>query len=71
MARSGRSSISCASTRSSTTTGDGLEFVYLLEWPDEATMLERLEKFMADEEWEEITRVTAAKYGRLVGDIED
>ena len=49
----------------------GPEFVYLLEWPDEATMRERWEKFMADEEWAEIKRVTAAKYGTLVGKIQD
>lgn len=49
----------------------GPEFVYLLEWPNEATMRERWEKFLADEEWAEIKRVTAEKYGRLVGDIEN
>jgi NIPSNAP len=47
------------------------EFVYLLEWPDQATMRDRWEKFMADEEWAEIKRVTGAKHGDLVGAIED
>jgi hypothetical protein len=47
------------------------EFVYLLEWPDEATMKDRWGKFLADEEWIEIKRVTGKKYGDLVGAIED
>jgi NIPSNAP len=50
---------------------EGTEFVYLLEWPDEATMKDCWEKFMADEEWAEIKRVSARKYGKLVGEIED
>jgi NIPSNAP len=50
---------------------EGTEFVYLLEWPDEATMKDRWEKFMADEEWAAIKRVTARQYGKLVGEIED
>lgn len=49
---------------------DRTEFVYLLEWPDEATLKDRWEKFMADEEWAEIKRVTGAKHGELVGEIE-
>jgi hypothetical protein len=49
----------------------GPEFAYLLEWPDEVTMRDRWEKFMADEEWAEIKRVTAAKHGQLVGEIQD
>jgi NIPSNAP len=47
------------------------EFVYLLEWPDEATMKDRWEKFMADEEWAEIKKVSGRRYGKLVGEIED
>ena len=31
--------------------GARTEFVYLLEWPDEATMKDRWAKFMADQEW--------------------
>jgi NIPSNAP len=50
---------------------DGPEFVYLLEWPDEATMKDRWAKFMADEEWAEIKRVTGAKHGKFVGEIEE
>ena len=46
------------------------EFVYLLQWPDEATMTERWAHFMADREWAEIKEKTAAEHGRLVGDIQ-
>ncbi len=51
--------------------GDKTEFVYLLEWPDEATMKAAWAAFMADDEWAEIKRVTAAEHGSLVGGIED
>ena len=47
------------------------EFVYLLEWPDEATKDAAWAAFMADKEWAEIKRVTASEHGRLVGGIED
>lgn len=53
------------------TTEERTEFVYLLEWPDEATMRKAWEGFMADEEWKEIKRVTGAEHGQLVGDIVD
>ena len=36
--------------------GARTEFVYLLEWPDEATMKDRWAKFMADKEWADIKR---------------
>lgn len=48
-----------------------LEFVYLLEWPDEATMKDRWAAFMADEEWAEIKRQTGKAHGRFVGGIQD
>ena len=48
-----------------------LEFVYLLEWPDEATMKSRWAAFMADEEWAEIKRQTGKVHGTLVGGIQD
>jgi hypothetical protein len=51
--------------------GARTEFVYLLEWPDEATMQDRWAKFMADKEWSAIKKETAAKYGNLVGEIQD
>lgn len=47
------------------------EFVYLLAWPDERTKNAAWAKFMADEEWKEIKRVTSAQHGALVGEIED
>lgn len=47
------------------------EFVYLLSWPDEQTMRDAWSRFMADEEWKEIKRVTSGQYGDLVGSIED
>jgi heme-degrading monooxygenase HmoA len=52
-------------------TDQRMEFVYLLTWPDEATMRNAWKKFMTDEEWKEIKRVTRAQYGDLVGEIED
>ncbi|WP_242112846.1 NIPSNAP family protein [Luteimonas aquatica] len=48
---------------------DRTEFVYLLEWPDKATMDDRWAKFMADQEWIGIKRETR-KYGALVGEIQ-
>jgi hypothetical protein len=51
--------------------GARTEFVYLLEWPDEATMKDRWAKFMADKEWSDIKKETGAKYGKLVGEIQD
>jgi hypothetical protein len=47
------------------------EFVYLLEWPDEATKTAQWAAFMADAEWSEIKRVTSAEHGVMVGAIED
>jgi hypothetical protein len=51
--------------------GARTEYVYLLEWPDEATMKDRWAKFMADQEWSDIKKQTGAKYGKLVGEIQD
>ena len=47
------------------------EFVYLLAWPDEASKNAAWTKFMADEAWKEIKRVTSVQHGDLVGSIED
>jgi len=52
-------------------TGERTEFVYLLTWPDLATKEEAWRRYLADPEWVEIKRVTKAKYGDLVGEIED
>ncbi len=49
----------------------GPEFVYILNWPDEATRVAAWEAFRADEEWQEIKRQTAAEHGDLVGDIQN
>lgn len=47
------------------------EFVYLLQWPDQATLTDRWARFMADPEWAAIKKRTAAEHGQLVGTIED
>ena len=43
----------------------------LLVWSSEDMMRSAWAKFMADEEWKEIKRVTSAQHGDLVGVIED
>jgi heme-degrading monooxygenase HmoA len=53
------------------TTAGRTEFVYLLAWPDETAKRAAWERFMADEEWKEIKRVTGAQHGALVGAIQD
>ena len=50
---------------------DRTEFVYLLAWSDDAAKDAAWAAFMADEEWQEIKRETAATHGDLVGEIED
>jgi hypothetical protein len=47
------------------------EFVYLLAWPDETAKKAAWAEFMADEEWNEIKRVTSVEHGKLIGAIED
>jgi heme-degrading monooxygenase HmoA len=47
------------------------EFVYLLEWKDEAARDAGWRSFMADPEWSAIKRTTAAADGTMVGAIED
>ncbi|MDY6948725.1 MAG: NIPSNAP family protein [Pseudomonadota bacterium] len=47
------------------------EFVYLLQWPDRATLTDRWARFMADQEWADIKKRSGARHGKLVGDIED
>ena len=54
-----------------TRTAHRTEFVYLLAWPDDATMRSAWAQFMGDEEWKDIKRVTSAEHGDLVGEIED
>jgi len=50
---------------------DRTEFVYVLRWPDEATMRERWARFMQDAEWSKIKDSSAAEHGRMVGAIEE
>jgi hypothetical protein len=54
-----------------TRTDGRTEFVYVLAWPDEAAKRAAWARFMADDEWKEIKRVTSAQHGDLVGAIED
>ena len=54
-----------------TTFSDRTEFVYLLEWPDEAAKTAAWSAFMTDAEWSEIKRITHAEHGLMVGKIED
>ena len=48
----------------------GPEFVYLLRWPEEATMTGRWAGFMADDEWSRIKAESAERHGQLVGRIQ-
>lgn len=50
---------------------DRTEFVYILEWPDAATMKDQWKKFMADKEWADIKKETGGKNGPMVGEIAD
>ena len=47
------------------------EFVYLLKWKDEETLKKSWNEFMSDQEWKDIKDQTHAKYGYMVGGIED
>lgn len=46
--------------------GDKLQFVYVLEWPDAATLDKQWKAFLADTEWIEIKKRSAAEQGQLV-----
>lgn len=48
-----------------------VEFVYLLDWPDAATMQAAWAAFMADAKWAAIKRETGARHGRFVDAIAD
>jgi heme-degrading monooxygenase HmoA len=54
-----------------TTTDERTEFVYLLEWLDAEAMTEGWRRLLADDEWAEIKRQTAAVHGPLVGEIDE
>jgi hypothetical protein len=47
------------------------EFVYILQWPDRATLTDRWARMMADQEWSDIKAATAKAHGKLVGEIQD
>src|SRR5262245_8473580 len=47
-------------------TGEKLQFVYVLDWPDRETMDNSWKAFLADAEWIAIKKRTAEKYGDLV-----
>lgn len=42
------------------------EFIYILQWPNEATMDKQWKAFMADAEWEDIKRESRAAHGEMV-----
>lgn len=46
--------------------GEKIELVYVLTWPDKATMDARWKAFLADQEWIDIKRRSAAESGQLV-----
>jgi hypothetical protein len=46
--------------------GPRLQFVYILAWPDQATMDDRWKSFLADQEWIDIKKRSAAEHGELV-----
>ncbi len=48
-----------------------IEFIYLLEWPDEEAMRAGWAALRSDQEWTEIKRVTATEHGDLVGEIDE
>lgn len=50
---------------------NGPEFVYLLEWPDEAAMKAGWAAFMADREWSDIKAATRERHGAIMGGIKD
>lgn len=48
-----------------------LEFIYLLEWKDEATMKSSWNNFMSDKEWKDIKAETGKVHGTFVNNIEE
>jgi hypothetical protein len=47
------------------------EFVYLLRWPSDEVRTKAWKAFLSDPDWVAIKKVTAAKYGDLVEDVQD
>ncbi|MDZ8264650.1 hypothetical protein [Nostoc sp. ChiQUE01b] len=51
--------------------GEKVEFIYLLAWPDKSTMDLRWREFLRDKEWIDIKKRTAAESGELVREAND
>ncbi|HYF62623.1 MAG TPA: NIPSNAP family protein [Herpetosiphonaceae bacterium] len=51
--------------------GERTEFVYIIEWPDQAAMDAAWAAFGTNEEWKAIKRASNAEHGDLVGAIVD
>ncbi len=49
----------------------GPRFVRVPDWPDMETKEREWNRFLADEEWKEIKRITSAEHGDLVGEVQD
>lgn len=47
-------------------TGEKLQFIYVLDWPDRATMDGAWKSFLADPEWIDIKKRSAERHGQLV-----
>ena len=47
-------------------TGEKLQLVYVLDWPDRATMEAAWKAFLADAEWIDIKKRSSAEHGQLV-----
>jgi hypothetical protein len=47
-------------------TGEKLQFIYVLDWPDRATMESAWKAFLADAEWIDIKKRTGERHGQLV-----
>ncbi len=47
-------------------TGDKLQLIYILYWPNKATMETRWKAFREDPEWTKIKEKSVAKYGDLL-----
>ncbi len=51
-------------------TGARLQFIYILAWPSQAEMDSRWKAFLADQEWIDIKKRSAAEHGELVKSAE-
>ena len=51
-------------------TGEKIEFVYVLSWPDRDTMDARWKTFLADQEWIDIKKKSSVQSGELVREVQ-